>query len=55
MNTDSDDDDLTDGEEVYNTTWGPTNATNPDTDDDGLEDGEEVLGYGTNPNVKDTD
>ena len=37
-------DDLTDGEEIYNTTWGPTNATNADTDNDGICDADEVDG-----------
>ena len=49
---DSDDDGLTDGEEVA------THGTNPllaDTDSDGLTDGEEVGTHGTSPLLADTD
>ena len=49
---DTDDDGLTDGEEVL--TY-KTNPLNPDTDGDGLKDGEEVKTYGTDPLNPDTD
>jgi len=48
---DSDDDGLTDGEEVLL----GTDPFDPDTDDDGLTDGEEVEVYGTDPLDPDTD
>jgi hypothetical protein len=48
---DSDDDELTDGEEVL--TY-ETDPLDPDSDDDGWEDGMEVS-VGTNPNLEDTD
>lgn len=49
---DTDDDGLSDGEEVkiYS-----TDPLNPDTDLDGLKDGAEVLTFRTNPLVQDTD
>jgi len=49
---DTDDDGLTDGDEVL--VYG-TDPLDPDTDDDGLTDGEEVLVYGTDPLDPDTD
>ncbi|MCP5144570.1 MAG: chitobiase/beta-hexosaminidase C-terminal domain-containing protein [Gammaproteobacteria bacterium] len=49
---DSDDDGLTDEDEVGQ--YG-TNPNDSDSDDDGLTDGAEVLQYGTNPNDADTD
>jgi hypothetical protein len=48
---DSDDDGLTDGEEVIL----GTDPFDPDTDDDGLTDGQEVEVYGTDPLDPDTD
>jgi hypothetical protein len=48
---DSDDDGLTDGEEVVL----GTDPFDPDTDDDGLTDGEEVEVHGTDPLDPDTD
>ena len=48
---DSDDDGLTDGEEVAL----GTDPFDPDTDDDGLTDGQEVEVYGTDPLDPDTD
>ena len=48
---DSDDDGLTDGEEVVL----GTDPFDPDTDDDGLTDGQEVETYGTDPLDPDTD
>ena len=48
---DSDDDGLTDGEEVAL----GTDPFDPDTDDDGLSDGQEVEVYGTDPLDPDTD
>ena len=48
--TDTDNDGLTDYEEIRE----GTDPNNPDTDNDGLEDGEEV-DLGTNPNNPDTD
>ena len=50
-NPDTDQDGLTDGEEIND--WG-TNPIDPDTDDDGLTDGEEI-DLGTNPGSGDTD
>ncbi len=50
--SDSDDDGLSDGEELL--TYG-TNPNNPDMDGDGLSDYDEVMTYGTNPNNPDTD
>ncbi len=50
--TDTDNDGLTDYEEVY--VYG-TNPTDPDTDNDGLNDYEEVYTHGTNPTDFDTD
>ncbi len=48
--SDSDDDDLLDGEEVSGISpWSPTNPLNPDSDGDGLSDGEEVANY-SDPN-----
>jgi hypothetical protein len=49
---DSDDDGLTDGQEVV--TYG-TNKVDPDTDGDGLLDGAEVNTHGTDPLIVDTD
>jgi len=49
---DTDDDGLTDGEEVLDTETNPLEA---DTDWDMLKDGEEVLRYKTNPLERDTD
>lgn len=49
---DSDDDALSDGEEVKEH---QTDPTDPDSDDDGLDDGEEVDDYGTNPRNPDSD
>ncbi|MCY3414509.1 MAG: Ig-like domain repeat protein [Candidatus Heimdallarchaeota archaeon] len=51
-NPDSDNDGLTDGQEVniYD-----TNPNSSDSDNDGLTDGEEVNTYGTNPNSSDSD
>jgi len=51
-NTDSDGDNITDGEEVY-TYY--TNPANSDTDNDGLMDKLEIFIYCTNPNNGDTD
>ncbi|MBM25134.1 MAG: hypothetical protein CL760_05525, partial [Chloroflexi bacterium] len=48
--TDTDNDGLTDYEEIRE----GTDPNNPDTDNDGLEDGEEV-DLGTDPNNPDTD
>lgn len=50
-NSDSDSDDLSDGDEVniYS-----TNPLEPDTDNDGLSDSDEIV-LGTNPNLPDTD
>ncbi len=50
--SDSDDDDLSDGEELL--TYG-TNPNNPDMDGDGLSDYDEVVTYGSDPNNPDTD
>ncbi|MFC6836742.1 helix-turn-helix transcriptional regulator [Halomarina ordinaria] len=52
LTPDTDDDGLTDGEEVN---VEKTNVTNPDTDGDGLNDGTEVDEYGSNPTDTDTD
>ncbi len=49
---DTDDDGLTDGEEVLDT---ETNPLEPDTDWDQLTDGDEVLRHKTNPLERDTD
>jgi len=49
---DSDDDGLTDYQEINIYSTDPYDA---DTDDDGLEDGEEVNSYSTDPNDADTD
>ena len=49
---DSDEDDLTDGAEIF---LHRTNPNNPDSDGDDLPDGAEVNSYGTNPNSSDTD
>ena len=49
---DSDEDDLTDGAEIF---LHRTNPNNPDSDGDDLPDGAEVNSYGTNPNNSDTD
>ena len=49
---DSDDDGLTDGDEVLVHGTKPLDA---DSDDDGLTDGDEVHVHGTNPNKADTD
>ncbi len=49
---DTDDDGLSDGDEVH--TYG-TDATKADTDSDGLSDGDEVHTYGTDPNLADSD
>lgn len=51
-NPDTDDDGLTDGEEVLDY---QTNPLDPDTDLDGLKDGEEVKQYDTDPLDRDTD
>ena len=51
FDTDSDDDGLTDGEEIAL----GTDPFNPDTDGDGPTDGEEVNTYGTDPLDPDTD
>ena len=51
FDTDSDDDGLTDGEEIAL----GTDPFDPDTDDDGLTDGDEVNVYGTDPLDPDTD
>ena len=51
FDTDSDDDGLTDGEEIAL----GTDPFNPDTDGDGLTDGDEVNVYGTDPLNPDTD
>jgi len=51
-NVDSDDDGLTDGEEVYD--W-RTDPANEDTDSDGLSDYDEVSIHGTDPNDRDSD
>jgi outer membrane protein OmpA-like peptidoglycan-associated protein len=51
-NPDTDDDKLTDGEEVLD--W-KTDPLNPDTDWDGLKDGAEVHVHKTDPNDRDTD
>jgi len=50
--SDTDDDGLTDGDEVHAYSSDPLN---PDTDDDGLADGDEVNTYGTDPTLRDTD
>jgi len=52
MDPDTDDDALTDGQEVNIYFSNPLDA---DTDDDGLPDGEEVTVYGTSPLEADTD
>jgi hypothetical protein len=52
LDADSDDDTLTDGNEVN--THG-TSPTNGDTDGDGLSDGEEVTTYRTDPLTPDSD
>lgn len=49
---DTDDDGLTDGDEVHTNGFSPTDA---DSDDGGLTDGEEVNTYHTDPNDADTD
>ncbi len=49
---DTDDDGLSDGEEVLDF---ETDPNEPDSDDDGLSDGEEVLEFDTDPNDPDTD
>ncbi|MCB0974708.1 MAG: DUF11 domain-containing protein [Actinobacteria bacterium] len=49
---DTDNDGLTDGDEVL---VHGTNPTNPDTDGDGLTDGQEVNTTGTDPTLADTD
>jgi hypothetical protein len=49
---DSDDDGLSDGDEVN--TYG-TDPNDPDSDDDGLSDGDEVNTYGTDPTDPDSD
>ena len=49
---DSDEDDLTDGAEIF---LHRTDPNNPDSDGDDLPDGAEVNTYGTNPNNSDTD
>ncbi len=51
MNSDSDDDGLTDGEEIDI----GTDPVNQDTDEDGLSDGEEVNIYGFDPLNPDSD
>ncbi len=51
IDTDSDDDGLTDGEEIAL----GTDPFDPDTDDDGLSDGDEVNVHGTDPLDADTD
>jgi hypothetical protein len=51
IDTDSDDDGLTDGEEIAI----GTDPFDPDTDDDGLSDGDEVNVHGTDPLDPDTD
>jgi len=51
-NPDTDDDGLTDGEEVKTYKSNPLNA---DTDGDGLKDGDEVKTYNTDPTKADTD
>jgi hypothetical protein len=51
-NSDSDNDGLSDGDEVN--VYG-TDPTNFDSDNDGLSDGEEVLIYGTDPTNSDSD
>lgn len=50
--SDSDEDQLSDYDEVY---VYPTSPTNPDVDGDGLLDGEEILIYNSDPNMVDTD
>ena len=49
---DSDEDDLSDGAEIF---LHRTDPNNPDSDEDDLSDGTEVNVYGTNPNNSDTD
>lgn len=49
---DTDEDGLSDGEEVLRRN---TNPLNPDTDQDGLTDGDEVLRYGIDPLLTDSD
>ncbi|CAM2009204.1 hypothetical protein [Acanthopleuribacter pedis] len=49
--TDTDNDGLTDSQELIN----GTNINDPDSDDDGLSDGEEVNNLGSNPLSSDTD
>jgi hypothetical protein len=51
-NPDSDDDGLTDGDEID---FYDTEPLSPDTDGDGLSDAQELVGYGTNPFLADTD
>ena len=51
-NADTDDDGLSDGDEVKKY---KTDPLNPDTDWDGLKDGSEILVYTTNPSEADTD
>lgn len=50
--SDSDDDGLIDGSEVYTHLTSPTDS---DSDDDGLSDGDEVNTYGSNPKDEDSD
>lgn len=52
LDPDTDNDELTDGEEVK--TY-ETDPLNPDTDYDGLKDGAEALKHSTDPNKRDTD
>lgn len=49
---DSDEDNLTDGAEIF---LYRTDPRNPDTDGDSLSDGDEIHLYGTNPNSSDSD
>ncbi|MCC6142718.1 MAG: carboxypeptidase regulatory-like domain-containing protein [Candidatus Hydrogenedentes bacterium] len=52
VNSDPDNDDLTNADEILCTNTDPNDA---DSDDDGLEDGEEVVNRKTDPNNPDTD
>ena len=52
MDEDSDDDGLSDGDEVLET---GTDPNDPDSDADGLSDGDEIEVYGTDPLEADTD
>ena len=52
LDADTDDDELTDGDEVYTYLTSPLD---PDTDDDGLTDGDEVQAHQTDPLDDDTD